>query len=150
MSVLLVLPPDPHLGTALKMSTPNPLKETQSTPPPPVSVKTFHIAGILTDVYGLDELPQTCKSVSCLWLLHGRLQSKEVMAGVASACINDWKLRRPSGNEVGLLAIAFDQRNHGSRLINALANEAWKGGNETHAQDMFRYPTFLCISSCSD
>jgi pimeloyl-ACP methyl ester carboxylesterase len=37
----------------------------------------------------------------------------------------------------GLIAVAFDQRNHGSRLVDKLHNEAWRQGNKTHAQDMF-------------
>ncbi len=38
--------------------------------------------------------------------------------------------------ERGLIALAYDQRNHGSRMVNEKANGAWKEGNETHAQDM--------------
>ncbi len=33
--------------------------------------------------------------------------------------------------------MAFDQRNHGSREVDKLANEAWIHGNPNHAQDMF-------------
>ena len=39
--------------------------------------------------------------------------------------------------QTGLIAVAFDQRNHGSRLIDKLSNEAWNNGNPRHAQDMF-------------
>jgi hypothetical protein len=118
------------------MATPNPLSDTHSTPPPQISSKTFHIAGILTTVYGLDELPQGPKSISCLWLLHPRLQTKQIMESVASTCIIDWNQRRSSNHF--LICVAFDQRNHGSREVSSLANEAWRGGNPTHAQDMFR------------
>ena len=120
------------------MATPNPLADTHSNPPHPISSKTFHIAGILTTVYGLEELGQACKSISCLWLLHPRLATKQIMESVASTCINGWNQRRSSDRNVGLIAVAFDQRNHGSREVNKLANEAWRGGNPTHAQDMFR------------
>jgi pimeloyl-ACP methyl ester carboxylesterase len=37
----------------------------------------------------------------------------------------------------GLIALSFDQRNHGSRLVDKKANGAWREGNERHAQDMF-------------
>jgi pimeloyl-ACP methyl ester carboxylesterase len=37
----------------------------------------------------------------------------------------------------GLIAVSFDQRNHGSREVDKLHNEAWRQGNPTHAQDMF-------------
>jgi hypothetical protein len=121
------------------MTAPNPLQDTHLKPPPAVSSKTFHIAGILTTVYGLDELSPSSRSISCLWLLHPRLQTKQIMENVASSCISDWNGHNSLDRKVGLIAVAFDQRNHGSREVNALANEAWRGGNETHAQDMFRY-----------
>jgi len=124
------------------MATPNPLSETHSTAPPPISSKTFHIAGILTTVYGLEELPITCKSISCLWLLHPRLQTKRIMENIASNCISDWNQKRSVDHNVSLIAVSFDQRNHGSRKVTPLANESWRHGNETHAQDMFRYALY--------
>jgi hypothetical protein len=120
------------------MATPNPLEKMQSNSPASVSAKIFHIAGILTVVHGLDELSPSCESISCLWLLHPRLQNKEIMANVASTHINDWNQRPSSDRKVGLIAVAFDQRNHGSRVVSALSNEAWRQGNVMHAQDMFR------------
>lgn len=125
------------------MATPNPLVNSHPNPPPAVSSKIFHIAGILTTVYGLEELNKGCKSISCLWLLHPRLATKQIMASVASTCINEWSQRRSSERNVGLIAVAFDQRNHGSREVTPLANEAWRSGNPTHAQDMFRYDLIL-------
>lgn len=119
------------------MATPNPLEKTHSSTPPEVSSKTFHIAGILTTIYGLEELPSSCDTVSCLWLLHPRLQTKEVMASIGSVCIHDWNHHRKSSSKKGLIAVAFDQRNHGTREVEKIANEAWKAGNPRHAQDMF-------------
>jgi len=121
----------------------DPLLNSHSIKPAPLSVKTFHIAGILTDVYGLDELPTDCKSISCLWLLHPRNGKKEGMADLASTCIIDWQKRRPSDSKIGLIGVAFDQRNHGTRNVNQLANESWRDGNESHAQDMYRYGNVL-------
>ena len=132
--------------TDLVMTTPDPLANSYATFPPSISSKTFHIAGILTTVYGLEELSEASKSISCLWLLHPRLGTKQVMKSVASTCIDDWNRRRSSDRTVGLIAVAFDQRNHGSREVTPLANEAWKGGNPTHAQDMFRYGLILTSS----
>jgi pimeloyl-ACP methyl ester carboxylesterase len=37
----------------------------------------------------------------------------------------------------GFIAVTFDQRNHGTRLVSKEANEAWRSGNEMHAPDMF-------------
>jgi hypothetical protein len=122
-------------------ATINPLHDTHSPADPAVSRKTFTIAGILTTVYGLDELSPTVEPVACLWLLHPRLQTQETMAPVAAQTIHAWNGRIRAGkagkSPKGLIAVSFDQRNHGSRLVDKLANEAWRQGNPRHAQDMF-------------
>ncbi|KAK8152998.1 Alpha/Beta hydrolase protein [Phyllosticta citrichinensis] len=99
-----------------------------------VSQSTFTIAGILTTVHGLDQLPPQPSSVACLWLLHPRHQTKECMAPLASQAIQAWNSRQTTS---GLIAVSFDQRNHGSRKVDGVANEDWRGGNPRHAQDMF-------------
>ncbi|KAF4550358.1 Hypothetical protein D9617_17g046260 [Elsinoe fawcettii] len=106
--------------------------------PHPVSSTTIHVAGILTTVYGLDLLPPSSQTsdVAILWLLHPRLQTQECMAPVAAAAIRDW-YAKGGDRKTGLIAIAFDQRNHGTRLADKLANEAWRQGNKRHALDMF-------------
>jgi hypothetical protein len=122
------------------MSTPNPLSDTHSTPPPSVSQKTIPIAGIHTTIYGLEELPSTCTSVTCLWLLHPRLGDVSRMTPIARSVLQAYNSSHSSesmNSTKGLIAVAFDQRNHGTRLINDTANQAWREGNETHAQDMF-------------
>lgn len=119
---------------AHSMATPNPL---QGGNPSSVSVKTIHIAGILTDIYGLEELPPSCQTISCIWLLHPRLQQKEIMSSVANSCLTGWN-QRASSDRKGLIAVAFDQRNHGTRCVHELSNEAWRQGNVYHAQDMWR------------
>ncbi|KAB8295308.1 hypothetical protein EYC80_007211 [Monilinia laxa] len=118
------------------MATPNPLKNTPPTSS--VSEKTFHIAGMLTTVYGLEEISPSTLSISCLWLLHPRLQTKKIMENVASSCIQAWNQQSGANRTVGLIAVAFDQRNHGDRGIHALANESWRR-QRTLAQDMFRF-----------
>lgn len=107
------------------------------SPPPPVSQQTFHIAGILTTVYGLSEVPSSCNSISCIWLLHPRLQVKESMTPLASTIISAYNKNRSSTSKKGLIAVAFDQRNHGTREVAKISNEAWRHGNKNHAQDMF-------------
>ncbi|KAL1627344.1 hypothetical protein SLS54_002268 [Diplodia seriata] len=125
------------------MATPNPLEGTHNAAPPPrVSQKTFHIAGILTTVHGLEELPSPSQPVACLWLLNPRLQTQECMAPIAAQAITAWNKRLQSGTveaglRKGLIAVSFDQRNHGTRKVEALSNEAWRNGNPRHAQDMF-------------
>jgi hypothetical protein len=62
---------------------------------------------------------------------------------VATVAIDNWNRRlqsrafSPSTKVKGLIAVSFDQRNHGTRQVDALANEAWRQGNDRHAQDMF-------------
>ncbi|PSN72253.1 hypothetical protein BS50DRAFT_247227 [Corynespora cassiicola Philippines] len=122
-------------------ATTNPLHGTHSSADPSASVQTFTIAGLLVDVHGLSELPPSVSSVACLWLLHPRLQKKETMAPIAAQVVSTWNARIKEGragkNPKGLIAVSFDQRNHGSRLVDKLHNEAWRQGNPRHAQDMF-------------
>lgn len=58
------------------------------------------------------------------------------MADIAARTVGAWNLEQQS-KERGLIGIAFDQRNHGTRKIFPKANDAWRGGNPYHAQDMF-------------
>ncbi|EEH49861.1 uncharacterized protein PADG_05940 [Paracoccidioides brasiliensis Pb18] len=121
----------------------DPLVKTYPMPAPKVSKKVFPISSILCDVYGLDELPPQATEVSCLYLLHPRLSTADRMEGIAGFAITDWNDRLRAGRvpsnqkNKGLIAVAFDQRNHGSRLVDKLSNEAWRQGNPRHAQDMF-------------
>ena len=122
------------------------------TRPASVSKEAFSIAGIITTVYGLEELPSNIREVACLWLLHPRLQTQECMEPIAASTILDWNARLHDGTasngqaSQGLIAVSFDQRNHGSREVDKLSNEAWRSGNPKHAQDMFSiYRTFLVV-----
>ena len=122
------------------METPNPMANTYPLPPLPVSKKTFCIAGIITTVYGLEELDARVQGVACLWLLHPRLQTQECMAPVAASTIHAWreaKQKPKKEKALGLICVSFDQRNHGSREVDAVSNGTWRDGNKTHAQDMF-------------
>ncbi len=104
----------------------------------PTSKQTITITGLLVDVYGLDELPPSATHVSCLWLHHQRLSNKERLGDFAQRAVGTWNARVASGmdTERGLVALAFDHRNHGSRLGREGPNGSWREGNETHAQDM--------------
>jgi pimeloyl-ACP methyl ester carboxylesterase len=59
------------------------------------------------------------------------------MAPIANQVISTWNARTGGNHPKGLIAVAFDQRNHGSRKVDELHNQAWREGNDTHAQDMF-------------
>lgn len=105
--------------------------------PVPLSEATYHIAGITVSVIGLSELPST-SDVAVLCLLHPRLQTHACMTPFAAHIIIEWnKYRCANKTKKGLIAVLFDQRNHGQRLMSAISNESWRSGNERHAQDMF-------------
>ncbi|OIW23706.1 hypothetical protein CONLIGDRAFT_674523 [Coniochaeta ligniaria NRRL 30616] len=115
----------------------NPLDPLPS-PPPSISLTTLPITGLLVDIYGLAELPPTATQISCLWLHHPRSRRKEDMAHFARHAVAAFNQSVSASNSSrGLIALAFDQRNHGSRLVDDRANGAWREGNERHAQDMF-------------
>ncbi|CAK7230634.1 hypothetical protein SBRCBS47491_007651 [Sporothrix bragantina] len=116
--------------------TTNPMPDLP--PPPAVSRRTIPMAGLLVDLYGLAELPADTESVSVLWLHHPRLRSREDMADIGARCVHAVaENSQKRGTRHRLVAAAFDQRNHGSRLVSPRANKAWREGNTTHAQDMF-------------
>ncbi|KAL7623112.1 hypothetical protein AAE478_006791 [Parahypoxylon ruwenzoriense] len=119
--------------------TNNPLAQAAGSAPS-VSRATLTVAGLKVDVYGLSELPPAADKVSCLWLHHPRLRVREDMAGIAGYILSAYhqqQQQRGASADRGLIAVAFDQRNHGSRLVDDLSNQAWREGNKTHAQDMF-------------
>jgi len=101
-----------------------------------VSWQRKNIAGILVTIYGLEELPAIKDNVTCLWLLHGRGDTQDSMSFVAAAMIKAWNSKKQAGDS-SLICVCFDQRNHGSRMIDNKANESWNGGNPTHGPDMY-------------
>ncbi|KAJ4359028.1 hypothetical protein N0V85_009488 [Neurospora sp. IMI 360204] len=54
---------------------------------PSISLKTIPMAGLLVDVYGLDELPASVSRVSCLWLHHQRTRNKDHMRDIAARIV---------------------------------------------------------------
>uniref|UniRef100_L2FPI3 Uncharacterized protein n=1 Tax=Colletotrichum fructicola (strain Nara gc5) TaxID=1213859 RepID=L2FPI3_COLFN len=118
----------------------NPMQSTAGSSSPTVSKSTILMSGLLVDVYGLEELaPLRPTAVSVLWLYHGRGRAKEDMGAFASRIVSQHNAAATSSpaTKRGLIAVAFDQRNHGSRLVSDKANESWRGGNERHAVDMY-------------
>ena len=123
------------------MAASNPILRAYNPLPPSCSEHTYCIAGLLTTVYGLDELSSSDGKVACLWLLHPRLEKQSSMKPVAHSAIDTWnkhtRANKHAAQLPGLMAVTFDQRNHGSRELDPRANQDWKSGNEHHAQDMF-------------
>ncbi|KAF4451586.1 hypothetical protein F53441_5442 [Fusarium austroafricanum] len=104
--------------------------------PPSISLKTVPMAGLLVDVYGLDELPPNVP-VSCLWLLHPRTRTRATMNDIARRTVGAWISHAGANPKRGLIALCFDMPNHGTRLVSESANHPWDKGNATHALDMF-------------
>ncbi|KAH8696176.1 hypothetical protein BGW36DRAFT_276688, partial [Talaromyces proteolyticus] len=108
-----------------------------------ISKRSFLIAGLPITVYGYNELHPQTTQFACVWLLHGRLNSQACMEPIATSLVGHWNEKwydvanSSPLRQRGLIAVSFDQRNHGSRLVDSMANKTWLEGNETHAQDMF-------------
>lgn len=64
------------------------------------------------------------------------LDTQDSMGYTAAALLNAWTKRRKPGQK-NLICVAFDQRNHGSRMIDNVSNVSWKQGNPSHGPDMF-------------
>ncbi|KAG6008666.1 hypothetical protein E4U21_004021 [Claviceps maximensis] len=99
------------------------------------------MAGLLVDVYGLNELPPPLSSPSapltCLWLLHPRKRSRSYMNDFARRVIDAWhQTDLHVSRKRHLLAFAFDMPNHGSRQICSTGNLTWGEGNPAHGIDM--------------
>ncbi|KAJ1326308.1 phospholipase/carboxylesterase [Microdochium nivale] len=123
-----------------------------------VSMTTMPVAGLALDIYGLAELGPDVSQVSCLWLHHGRGRRKEDMADIARLMVSGHLNQLHSHNTTtsgsshddakrGLIAVAFDSRNHGTRLADKLANRTWRSGNARHAQDMFSQVTGTVVDT---
>ncbi|KAH6630863.1 hypothetical protein B0J18DRAFT_114433 [Chaetomium sp. MPI-SDFR-AT-0129] len=130
------------------MTSTIPSNTTPLPPPPTISTHTIQMAGLLVDVHGLSDLPPTTTHVSCLWLHHQRTRRREDLAGIAARCVGGWNAQvatdlngkgegkgKGKGTR-GLVALAYDQRNHGSRIVDEKANGSWRDGNGRHAVDM--------------
>ena len=95
--------------------------------------KTYLVGGIATHIYGLENVHST-SSVDIVFLLHGRTRSWQDNVPWAHRII---ELNQLSASKRPLLAIAFDARNHGDRMVDEGKNQAWKEGNATHGLDMY-------------
>ncbi|GLB40650.1 hypothetical protein LshimejAT787_0805210 [Lyophyllum shimeji] len=108
-----------------------------------VSKETLVIAGLAVNVYSTASSATASqpKEVVVFFLLHWRYGSMDDIDPVARSVIEQTQDR-----ERQLLIVTFDQRNHGKRLVDAKANDAWardkgKGHNERHAVDMYSIQT---------
>ncbi len=108
------------------MTTLNPMARTYIESSFPASKDIHCVGGLLVTVYGLKELQADIHNVACLWLLHPRLQTQGCMESIAFSTISRWnkKLAMTEKDKIstGLIAVSFDQRNHGTREVDPVAN----------------------------
>ncbi|KAI8069168.1 hypothetical protein BC940DRAFT_237234 [Gongronella butleri] len=99
------------------------------------------VCGLTLTVYGLEEYKQLPKNtpVAVLFAIHGRLQEKGRMQPIAESLCQLNTSR--AADQRHLIVVAYDQLNHGTRLVEKRANFSWKEGkhqNASHAMDMWR------------
>ncbi|KIO27402.1 hypothetical protein M407DRAFT_73272 [Tulasnella calospora MUT 4182] len=91
---------------------------------------TIPIAGLAVDVYSLNT-DAAVQDVAIVFLLHGRTGSakSEYVKIMINSVFQHYDKQRPSTSESNpkpdLVIVAFDHRNHGSRLVHEPANHAW-------------------------
>ncbi|KAG6817181.1 hypothetical protein H0H87_011883 [Tephrocybe sp. NHM501043] len=83
------------------------------------------------------------RAVVVFFLLHGRYDSAQKIDPIARSLIEQTEAK----GSRSLLIVTFDQRNHGKRLVDSKANDAWSKDktnpkhNERHALDMYSIQT---------
>lgn len=103
-------------------------------------IPTMHpltIAKIPTTIYGQEHLTTATPSTSVLWCLHGRDDNQDSLVNVTKSIVEDFYASWTSSHDCGLIAVTFDLPNHGRRQMEALKNQSWQDGNDSHAEDMF-------------
>ncbi|KAI0636155.1 Alpha/Beta hydrolase protein [Trametes polyzona] len=113
-----------------------------------ISKQTLTIAGLVVNVFSQSDAATPADPVAVLFLLHGRLSNAEAVEPVARAILDDVHERRkasaPGQKADDLIVVTFDQRNHGTRLVDERANWHWDGtekNNVRHAIDMYAIQT---------
>ncbi|KAI9851251.1 MAG: hypothetical protein M1838_004170 [Thelocarpon superellum] len=123
------------------MATLNPIACAFDQPSAHISRHEYEVGGISLTVHGQDELLPSVGDVVCLWLHHPRLQNQSSMNPLAAHVVTRWNAQTAAHDlgekGRGLVAVSFDARNHGAREVSPRANQAWREGNDVHAQDMY-------------
>ena len=122
----LLTPPAAPPSVATTMESTDHISASTSKYPPTI----LTIGGLSTTIYGINTLPpltQPC-SLAAVHLLHPRHQTSLFMTPIACSILD--------AASAPTICISFDQRNHGTRSIDPLRNQTWRGGNDTHAVDL--------------
>lgn len=95
------------------------------------------VGGVTTHFYGLEEAEKVkdTGSWTVLHLVHPRTRSYTYTQKMAHLLLTSWYKNK--GTLAGrAIAVTFDLRNHGERIVELNKNEDWARGNSTHAVDM--------------
>ncbi|KAH9848431.1 Alpha/Beta hydrolase protein [Lenzites betulinus] len=124
-----------------------------------ITKQTLNVAGLVVNVFVQPDAAAPTAPVAVLFLLHGRMGSAEGVEPVARAILDEVHARRvaSAGQQADdLVVVTFigrgvdgikDQRNHGTRLVDAHANWHWEADtasekhNVRHALDMYAIQT---------
>lgn len=108
---------------------------------PKLPFRQVTVSGIELDVFGLEHLPAS-GPVAVAFHLHGRLGKKGALhPSVAFFYEHLQKQPTTNGSRLPLVLVCMDQRNHGTRQVDALRNYGWREDpprhNPSHAADMY-------------
>ncbi|KAI0364757.1 alpha/beta-hydrolase [Pilatotrama ljubarskyi] len=117
----------------------------------PISKQTLVVAGIAVNVFSQPDAATPTDPVAVLFLLHGRMSDAAQIEPIARGILDEVHEHRKSALPLGgkahdLVVVTFDHRNHGTRLVDELANWHWspnepEKNNVRHAIDMYAIQT---------
>jgi pimeloyl-ACP methyl ester carboxylesterase len=102
---------------------------------PRSSRQELAIGGIVVYVYGLKEIDAFTDRLTILYLAHNRTRTYLVTEGIAHEVLHRYNEDKGVTN-LPLIAVTFNMRNHGDRMVSESANRTWKDGNELHGIDL--------------
>lgn len=111
--------------------------------PPIVSKHTVNIAGLVVNIFGLDDLAQVPKGVPpppihAAFYMHGRTRSadfEETHARYLYSTVRQYMVGDPAGSAKDFLLLTFDARDHGARMNDLTEQGSWASGN----------PNYVCV-----
>lgn len=95
------------------------------------------IGGINVYIYGLSRISKLTDSDSLcvLYLAHARCGVYQDCEKLAHLWLNHY-YQHKAEKDIHLIAVTFDLRNHGTRIVDPKFNEDWAAGNDAHSLDM--------------
>jgi len=108
-----------------------------------VSKQVLAVGGIAVNVFTESQPAEPSLPPAILFFVHGRLESAEKYEPrIHQIFSNIDSVSNGTNRARNLIVVTLDQRNHGTRLLNAKQNDMWNRNdpekhNETHAVDMY-------------